>query len=65
MPVHASFRVTEDQHKWLLEASGAHGFVNLGEWLRQLAIAAGQSKLGKPFPSRKPVAPEPRKKSRS
>jgi hypothetical protein len=64
MPAHPGFRATADQFRWLQEASAAYGFVNLGEWLRQLAIASGEAKLGKPFPRRKPIEPKPRKKSR-
>lgn len=65
MPAHPGFRATEEQFEWLNEAGAAHGFVNLGEWLRQLAIAAGEAKLKTTFPRRKPVEqPKPRKKSR-
>lgn len=63
MPAHPGFRATKEQFEWLQEASASLGFVNLGEWLRQLAIASGEAKLGKPFPRRKPIE-SPRKKLR-
>jgi hypothetical protein len=44
------FRASKLQIDWLREASRAHGFVNLSDWLRHLAIASGEPKLGKPFP---------------
>jgi hypothetical protein len=43
--------------RWRHEASTAYGFVNLGAWLRQLAVAAGQARLGTPFARRKLVEP--------
>jgi hypothetical protein len=39
------------------------GDVSLSEWLRRVAIEAGQKQLGKPFPRRKLVEPG-RKKPR-
>jgi hypothetical protein len=44
------FRASLSQVRWMREASRAHGFVNLSDWLRHLAIASGESKLGRPFP---------------
>jgi hypothetical protein len=49
--------------EWLRQSSAADGFVNLSDWLRHLAIERGQTKLGTPWPQRKPLSPA-RKKSR-
>ena len=57
MAAHPGFRATHEQFDWLREASAAHGFVNLSEWLRHLAIASGEAKLGTPYPRRKQLPP--------
>jgi len=47
------------------EASRAHGFVNLSDWLRHLVIASGEAKLGEPFPlpeARNPPHRKPNKR---
>jgi hypothetical protein len=62
MPSHPGFRATAEQFKWLQEASAAHGFINLSEWLRHLAVVSGEQKLGTPFPRRKPLTPPKRPK---
>jgi hypothetical protein len=62
MNAHPGFRATKEQFEWLQEAGAAHNFVNLGEWIRQLAVAAGEAKLGTPFPRRKLLPPKKRPK---
>jgi hypothetical protein len=61
MPAHPGFRSTDEQYRWLQQAAAAHGFGSLGEWLRQLAVSAGEAKLGTPFPPRKPTSPKAKK----
>jgi len=57
------FLVTPDQREWLEAARLAAGEPSLSEYLRRLAIEAGEKALGRPFPRRKPL-PTTKKKKR-
>ena len=59
----AGFRVTPEQLEWLQSASIEAGVeAGLAEWIRRVAIEAGEKQLGKPFPRRKLLPPKKRRK---